>query len=188
MTNKIFWDIYPGLMIMYPQQLIAAPVGTIMVYSDYSNTVQYIRTFDGWLDQTGSEGVIPNKDITAKYCYFRLDGRNTIVSLPDTEEPEVEETSRGSVLLEARTLITGDRNVTYGSPVQNFKNIGEMWTTRLKHKLKDGETISGSDVADMMVLVKVARNIAQPKRDNYTDGAGYFACGYENLVAEQDEN
>lgn len=94
--------------------------------------------------------------------------------------------SRAQVLQEAERLITGDRNVTYGSPIENFTNIGEMWTTRLRHKLKDGEEILPSDVADLMVLVKIARNIANPKRDNYVDGAGYFACGYECL--EEEEN
>lgn len=86
---------------------------------------------------------------------------------------------RVEVLEEAAGLIDGDRNVTYGTPTQNFTNIGELVTTRLKHKLKDGERITASDVADIQILVKVARNIAQTKRDNYVDIAGYAGCGWE---------
>ena len=86
---------------------------------------------------------------------------------------------RVEILEEAAGLIDGERNVTYGTPTQNFTNIGEMWTTRFRHKLKDGEEFNASDVADAMILLKVARNIAQKKRDNYVDLAGYAGCGWE---------
>lgn len=92
---------------------------------------------------------------------------------------------RAEILREAEELTTGDRNVTYGPPTENFENIGELWTTRLGHKLKDGETITASDVADLMVLLKIARNIAQPKRDNWVDAAAYAACGFECYEVEQ---
>lgn len=87
--------------------------------------------------------------------------------------------ARVEVLEEAAGLIDGERNVTYGTPTQNFTNIGELLTTRFKHKLKDGESFTAADVADLMILVKVARNIAQVKRDNYVDIAGYAGCGWE---------
>jgi hypothetical protein len=96
-----------------------------------------------------------------------------------------EKPPRSEVLLEAEGLINGDRNISYGTPTQNFENIGEMWTTFLKHKLKDGEVVSPSDVADLMILLKVARNIAQKKRDTYVDVAGYAGCGWEAVQSEQ---
>lgn len=86
---------------------------------------------------------------------------------------------RVEVLNEAAGLIDGDRNVTYGTPTQNFTNIAEMWTTRFRHKLKDNEEFDAADVADAMILLKVARNVAQKKRDNYVDLAGYAGCGWE---------
>lgn len=76
-------------------------------------------------------------------------------------------------------MIDGDRNVSYGSPTQNFTNIADLWTTRFSHMLKDGESFTAADVADAMILVKVARNIANQKRDNWADIAGYAGCGYE---------
>lgn len=93
---------------------------------------------------------------------------------------------RAGVLREAEQLITGDRNVHYGEPTDNFRNIGELWTTRIRHKLKDGEVLTGADVADFQMLVKLARNIAQTKRDNYVDIAGYAGCGYESFLAESE--
>jgi hypothetical protein len=95
-----------------------------------------------------------------------------------TESPG---TIRGGVLDEAKGLIEGDRNKTYGSPTQNFQNTADMWTALLRHKLKDGEVIAPYEVATLMVALKLARTVAQPKRDNFTDIAGYAACGYETI-------
>lgn len=95
-----------------------------------------------------------------------------------------DKTIRRQVLEEAADLIDGDRNVTYGTPTQNFTNIAEMWNTRFKHMLASGQEFTASDVADAMILLKVCRNIAQTKRDNYTDLAGYAACGWEAFVSE----
>jgi hypothetical protein len=89
------------------------------------------------------------------------------------------ETARGAVLLEARQLITGDRNQTYGPPTQNFQNIADLLNVQFMHKLKDGVVFTPIDVAIIMIQVKLARMIAQPKRDNFVDIAGYVACAWE---------
>lgn len=88
-------------------------------------------------------------------------------------------TPREGVLSEAVTLITGDRNQTYGSPTQNFTDTANVWNTILRRKLKDGESIEPGEVAAMMVGLKLVRMVAQPKRDNWVDIAGYAGCGYE---------
>lgn len=55
--------------------------------------------------------------------------------------------------------------------------------------LKEGESFTAVDVADAMILVKVARNIANVKRDNFADIAGYAGCGYEaSLTETQDKH
>lgn len=95
---------------------------------------------------------------------------------PDANPP------RAQILHEAAQLITGDRNVTYGSPTQNFTNISHLWNARFGHMLREGEKFTAADVADAMILVKVARNIADQKRDNWLDIAGYAACGYETTL------
>lgn len=94
------------------------------------------------------------------------------------------ETTRGAVLLEARGLITGDRNQTYGSPTQNFQNTADLLNVQFRHKLKDGVLFTPTDVAVMMMQLKLARMVAQPKRDNFVDIAGYAACGWECQEAE----
>ena len=94
-------------------------------------------------------------------------------------------TPRAEVLREAEQLITGDRNETYGTPTQNFTNIAGLWNIQFRHLLKDGMEFSATDVALAMVHVKMARMVAQPKRDNFVDLAGYAACGYEALGEEK---
>lgn len=91
---------------------------------------------------------------------------------------------RRELLEEAADLIDGDRNVSYGSPTQNFHNIAELWNTRFAHLLAPGKKFKASDVADAMILLKVARNIADTKRDNWADIAGYAGCGYEATLPE----
>jgi hypothetical protein len=92
---------------------------------------------------------------------------------------------RGAVLDEANTLIHGERNKAYGSPTENFDRIAAFWNVQLERKLKPGERITGQDTALLMISVKLARAINQPKRDNFVDIAGYAACGWE--AREEDE-
>lgn len=94
-------------------------------------------------------------------------------------------TPRAELLREAEQLITGDRNETYGTPTQNFSNIAAMLNVQFAHKLKDGVQFTGADVSQIQMITKLCRMIAQPKRDNYVDIAGYAACGWE--VQEQEQ-
>jgi hypothetical protein len=86
---------------------------------------------------------------------------------------------RRQLLLDAADIIDGDRNETYGGPEQSFTVIAEFWSTYL------GFTIQPSDVAAMMALLKIARikGSGGKHKDSWTDGAGYFACGWECVEA-----
>lgn len=102
----------------------------------------------------------------------------TTVSTPaqpktDAAPPRVE------VLREAATLITGDRQQDYGPPSENFERIAGYWNVRFKDKLREGESFSPADVAMAMVLLKLAREVASPKRDTYVDAAGYVGLAFE---------
>jgi hypothetical protein len=83
-------------------------------------------------------------------------------------------TLREQVLDEAKNYITADRNTDYGTPESNFTDIARFWSTYL------GASIMPHDVAAMMMLMKISRIKTNPdKRDSWTDGAGYAACGFE---------
>lgn len=84
-----------------------------------------------------------------------------------------------SVLQEAQRLVYGDREAAYSHPFDDFQRIARMWSGYL-----DGVKITPQDVAQLMVLLKVARvrvdvvHNRRPKRDTLVDIAGYSECGY----------
>jgi hypothetical protein len=86
---------------------------------------------------------------------------------------------RSQALMVAADLIDGDRNVSYGTPTQNFSNIAAYWNIQFGHLLKDGVRFAASHVAQANILQKMARMIAKPSPDNWIDVAGYAGCGYE---------
>ena len=82
--------------------------------------------------------------------------------------PDAPGWARGSILVEALSIINGERQDQYGSPEDSFRLIAAYWSTYL------GRDISEKDVALMMVLFKIAREANQHKRDNICDAAGYL--------------
>lgn len=86
---------------------------------------------------------------------------------------------RKHVLDEAKKCVLQDRNSTYGKPEDNFRRIAELWTAYLNIRPKDkGAPITPTDVAQMMVLMKMARLAHNPThKDSWVDGIGYLACG-----------
>lgn len=82
-------------------------------------------------------------------------------------------------LQDAGELIDGDRNVSYGTPMQNFSNIAAFWSVQFGQLLRPGARFTSAHIAQANALQKLARMIAQPKGDNWIDLAGYAACGFE---------
>ncbi len=97
-------------------------------------------------------------------------------------------TTRESVLDEAKGLITGDRNNTYGPPHQDFQRSASA-ATAYGYRGPDGRELQAHDIAILVSLVKISRLMWTPgKRDSWVDMAGYAACGYECVVeAEKTE-
>lgn len=80
---------------------------------------------------------------------------------------------REQLLDDAKKIVCGERSDQYGAVENTFSRIAQLWSGYL-HK-----AISPRDVANMMVLLKVARNTHSIHRDNWVDIAGYAACGAE---------
>ena len=82
--------------------------------------------------------------------------------------------TRSHILDTAKSYITRDRQADHGDAEDNFSRIAGYWS------LHTGVTLTATDVAVMMALLKVARIKQNPQHvDNWVDGAGYFACGGE---------
>ena len=82
---------------------------------------------------------------------------------------------RRQILEEAITVVTKDRATAYEEPEDSFKNIARLWNAYLAAK-RDPE-ITSADVANMMILLKIARLTNNPSHyDSALDVAGYAAC------------
>ncbi|MCZ4505888.1 DUF6378 domain-containing protein [Rhodococcus ruber] len=95
----------------------------------------------------------------------------------NVKERTVSEQKPASILDEAASIVAGSRATEYGEGAENsLPRIAAYWSTYL------GRELSARDAANMMVLLKMARESHKPKRDNHTDAIGYM------LLAEQCED
>lgn len=77
-----------------------------------------------------------------------------------------------SIPKEAVSLIAGDRNNDYGPPEDGLLRVARLWSAYM------GQAVTVSDVAKLLLLMKVARTMGGYKRDNFVDGVAYL------LIAE----
>lgn len=81
-------------------------------------------------------------------------------------------------LEQALKICTGSREVAYGKPENNFANIAELWNAYFSRR--NATEITPTDVAILMILMKVGRLIGNPKHlDSWVDICGYAANGAE---------
>lgn len=91
---------------------------------------------------------------------------------------------RNDILSEAGDLINGDRAADYGDATLNHMRIADFWSCYLDRQIK----FSPSDVAIMMMLVKVARCMESFKDDSFVDICGYSALAAEMSVVTPSED
>lgn len=78
------------------------------------------------------------------------------------------------ILQEASELINGQRAQDYGPVTDNFQRIADLFAAYLGDT--DTDDLGPYDVANLMILVKLARiKNAGYHRDSYADIAGYAA-------------
>lgn len=88
-----------------------------------------------------------------------------------------------SVLTEAEALVYGDRQDSYGSPLEEYTRVAGMASSLFAKKLK--EPLTPEEAVMFMELVKISRFVHDPvRRDNQVDGAGYWAV-IEKLQKER---
>ncbi len=87
-----------------------------------------------------------------------------------------------SVLEEAAKIVVGARNTTHGDKERSFQVIADLWTAYLDGRKEGGSSrhVTAFDVAQMMVLLKIARSIqGSMVRDHAVDACGYAAIAGE---------
>jgi hypothetical protein len=86
---------------------------------------------------------------------------------------------RVACLEEAARLTAGDRNRTYGPPVENMQHIADIFNAIT------GRDLTARDVALVHQATKLARRQNSPlHRDSYVDGMAYAGIEYECALAE----
>lgn len=95
----------------------------------------------------------------------------------------VEPDGHVSILKEAEMLTHGNRRQAYGQPIDDYSRTAAMASGLLRDKLK--APISASEMAMIMVLVKLSRQINKPGRDNMVDAAGYAWVAHSCAEAEK---
>ena len=99
------------------------------------------------------------------------------------EYQKAKSTTRKTILDAAEKCVCNDRQDQYGKPEDSFSAIADLWTAYLDI----GREITPVDVAQMMILLKVARAKANPQHtDNYVDLCGYGSIAGE--LANKEEN
>lgn len=100
--------------------------------------------------------------------------RGPIITLT---EKDLRQMSRdNNILNEAKDIIYGEREETYGDPGKNIRAIAAYWTVHMQHKYGVDVVIDENDVCQMMISVKQARLLHKPShRDSQVDTAGYQA-------------
>jgi hypothetical protein len=94
-----------------------------------------------------------------------------------------------NILQEADAITAGARQRDYDHPLPNHDRIARLWNAYMACRADPHGRITAENVATMMILLKVARDVFTPKRDNLVDICGYARCleqmrDYTEAVAE----
>lgn len=97
---------------------------------------------------------------------------------PDHVRDVTQKVDRGRrIAEEAIRTINGERQIQYGRPEDTFERIAHLWMAYLVD-MGNGVAITPAMVADMMCLLKIARERGgKSKKDNYVDLIGYAMLG-----------
>lgn len=85
----------------------------------------------------------------------------------------VEAPAPRTILQEAQDAVFGPRQGAYGHPREDFQRTADLWSAYLQG-CGVPVVMEGKDVANMMILLKMARLMNTPDhRDSMVDMAGY---------------
>lgn len=156
----------------------------IGICGDFADVEDRLRTADVEI-----QSVLLNERICAQPASYPIEGIAVEAEKLETEnepgEGEAKKLTRAAVLEKARACVCGEREQDYGSPEDSFGCIAELWEAYLRAACIAPDavvTVTPTDVAMMMALLKIARvgtSFVGGTADSFVDLAGYAACGAE---------
>ena len=125
-------------------------------------------------------GVVPRDEDGAtgwkKEKRMNMDAHSSGVQFDALDHWENAVATPKSILDEAKDIIYGDREKTYGAPDKNLVAIAGYWSNHLLTRFGVYHDITGADVCIMMTLLKAARlGNDVTHRDSLVDAVGYLA-------------
>lgn len=164
--------------------MMQAALGLIVLQADGWRESRGMTWEIGWFKEQGKP-IVPMDPGTVPTGL--ADSRTWPVNEAPVPEPRPTSGASGHVaseiLREAAGIVEGARNTTHGDKERSFALIGELWATYLRGRHGITPPVEAFDVAQMMVLLKIARSIqGKPVRDHFVDAAGYAGIAGE-LVA-----
>lgn len=135
----------------------------------HGETLWFVRSYaeDGWVREDGDD--FRNFFMLAGLPLEQSELPMPVPVLNEKFDPEDEEGGKLTVLGEAAKLVDGgEREEQYGPPEESFARIADLWSSY------KGQEFAASDVAVMMMLLKIARGVH--KRDSLVDIVGYARC------------
>lgn len=194
---------YCGFEVVSPEELETAEPGPRKSWEYYLKrdlrellTCNCIGVLKGWMDSAGAtlevyvgwrlgfrifdaltleEVDVSNYDFSAVHKRKELSNSEAFQkAFQPLEFPRLHakiEQAKENILEEANRLVNGDRGKAYGHPIDDFSRTAKIWSAIL------GIEVPVEKVALCMAGVKISRQCNAPKRDNWTDMAGYAMTG-----------
>lgn len=170
----------------YKKVAAAMRTALVSIFGNYADVEDRLRTADVEI-----QSVLLNERICAQPASYPIEGiaveaeKLETEDEPDEGEGEAKKLTRAAVLEKARACVCGEREEDYGSPEDSFGCIAELWEAYLRAACVSPNaiiTVTPTDVAMMMALLKIARvgtSCVGGTADSFVDLAGYAACGAE---------
>jgi hypothetical protein len=93
-------------------------------------------------------------------------------------------TPRQDMLRTVERLVSSNRNLDYGEPVENMARTAEMLAAYLGKRT--GRELEATDVAAFGIILKLGRLAENPThKDSWQDVAGYASIGFECIEKEK---
>ena len=119
----------------------------------------------------------PSKNEQMKELEAAVDKKlDEMIAHQELEAPSL--SPRQDMLRTVERLVSNNRNLDYGEPVQNMARTAEMLAAYLGKRT--GRELEATDVAAFGIILKLGRLAENPTHsDSWMDVAGYASIGFE---------
>ena len=125
----------------------------------------------------------PSKNEQMKQLEAAVDKKlDEMIAHQELEAPSL--SPRVDMLRTVERLVSNNRNLDYGEPVQNMERTAEMLAAYLGKRT--GRELESTDVAAFGIILKLGRLAENPTHsDSWMDVAGYASIGFECVEKEK---